>query len=122
MKPPPSISHIQWPDMHDWEERGAVGDAAWEQWHPAKLAEIVTVVESDESRRFAGEIKTLEDLLRPTVSEFAADARIRQSAASRCAGGEPSTASEASSDASAICASVACSRLPLWSSRLGWAW
>jgi hypothetical protein len=78
VKPPPSISHIQWLDMHDWKERRATGETAWEQWYQAKLAEIVAVVESDESRRFAGEIKTLEDLLKPTVSDFAADARIRQ--------------------------------------------
>ena len=39
---------------------------------------IISVVESDENRRFAGEIKTLEELLKPTVSDFAADARIRR--------------------------------------------
>jgi hypothetical protein len=78
VKPPPSISHIQWLDMHDWKERRAEGETAWEQWYQAKLAEIVAVVESDESRRFAGEIETLEELLKPTVSDFAADARIRQ--------------------------------------------
>ena len=78
VKPPPSISHIQWLDMHDWKEQRVAGEPAWEPWYQAKLAEIVSVVESDESRRFAGEIKTLEELLKPTVSDFAADARIRQ--------------------------------------------
>ena len=78
VKPPPSISHIQWLDMHDWKERLAAGETAWEPWYQAKLAEIVAVVESDESRRFAGEIKTLEELLKPTASDFVADARIRQ--------------------------------------------
>jgi hypothetical protein len=78
VKPPPSISHIQWLDMHDWKERRHAGESAWEQWYQAKLAEIVAVVESDESRRFAGEIKTLEELLKPTDSDFAADARIRK--------------------------------------------
>ena len=78
VKPPPSISHLQWLDMHDWKERRAAGESAWEQWYQAKLAEIVAVVESDESRRFAGEIKTLEELLKPTASDFAADAHIRQ--------------------------------------------
>jgi len=90
--PPPSISHLQWLDMHDWKQAHgdvrsendkdgnpyAVGDTAWEQWYQARLDEIVAVVESDESRRFAGEIETLEDRLKPTVSDFAADARIRQ--------------------------------------------
>src|SRR5437016_5828851 len=55
VKPPPSISHIQWLDMHDWKERRDTGEAVWEQWYQEKLAEIVAVVESDESCRFAGE-------------------------------------------------------------------
>ena len=70
VKPPPSISHLQWLDMHDWKERRAAGEAAWEQWYQAKLAEIVAVVESDESRRFSGEIETREDLLRPNRQSF----------------------------------------------------
>lgn len=53
VKPPPSISHIQWLDMHDWKERRAAGEAAWEQRYRAKFAEIVTVVESDEICRFS---------------------------------------------------------------------
>ncbi len=78
VNPPPSISHIQWLDMHDWQEHRATDESAWEPWYQAKLAALVAVVESDESRRFAGEIKTLEDLLKPTASDFASDARIRQ--------------------------------------------
>jgi hypothetical protein len=35
-------------------------------------------VESDESRKFAGEIRTLEEYLKPVVSDFAADARIQK--------------------------------------------
>lgn len=77
VKPPPSISHIQWLDMHDWQEHGKIGEAAWEQWYQEKLAEIIRVVESDESRKFAGEIRTLEEYLKPVVSDFAADARIQ---------------------------------------------
>ena len=65
VQPPVNIGHIQWLDMHDWKERRAAGEAAWEQWYQAKLAEIVRVVESDESRRFAGEIETLNGCLRP---------------------------------------------------------
>lgn len=74
VKPPPSISHIQWLDMHDWEEKLAAGDAVWEKWYQEKLGEIVSVVESDDSRRFAGEIRTLEEHLRPISS----DSRIFQ--------------------------------------------
>jgi hypothetical protein len=74
VKPPPSISHIQWLDMHDWKEQRDAGEAAWDKWYQEKFAEIVTVVESDESRRFAGEIKTLEEHLKPISS----DSRIFQ--------------------------------------------
>lgn len=67
--PPQSISHIQWLDMHDWKERRNSGKIEWEQWYQGKLKEIVKVVESEESLRFAGEIKTLEEYLKP-VSSF----------------------------------------------------
>jgi hypothetical protein len=72
VQPPVNIGHIQWLDMHDWQGQRAVGEAAWEQWYQAKLAEIVRVVESDESRRFSGEIETLNGHLKPIKS----DARI----------------------------------------------
>lgn len=74
VKPPASISHVQWLDMHDWKEQRDTGEPVWEQWYQAKLAEIVAVIESDESRRFAGEIKTLEEYLKPISS----DARMGQ--------------------------------------------
>ncbi|MBI2422954.1 MAG: toll/interleukin-1 receptor domain-containing protein [Candidatus Hydrogenedentes bacterium] len=66
---PVNIGHIQWLDMHDWKERRDADGAEWEPWYQAKLAEIVRVVESDESRRFAGEIETLNGLLKPIKSE-----------------------------------------------------
>ena len=74
VRPPTSISHIQWLDMHDWKEKRDAGEEAWEGWYQEKLAEIITVVESDENRRFAGEIRALEEHLRPTSS----DSRIFQ--------------------------------------------
>ena len=69
VKPPPTISYIQWLDMHDWKEKRNSGDSVWEKWYQEKLDEIITVVESDESRRFAGEIKTLEEYLKPISSK-----------------------------------------------------
>ena len=76
VQPPVNIGHIQWLDMHDWKERQQRGSGvppedpnSWEQWYQAKLAEIVRVVESDESRRFAGEIETLNGHLKPIKSE-----------------------------------------------------
>ncbi len=85
VQPPVNIGHIQWLDMRDWKashgvvhsekdkdkdgNASAVGNSAWEQWYQAKFAEIVRVVESDESRRFAGEIETLNGHLKPIKSE-----------------------------------------------------
>jgi hypothetical protein len=69
VRPPVNIGHIQWLDMHDWKERRAAGESAWEQWYQARLAEIVRVVESDESHRFAGEIETLNGHLKPIKAE-----------------------------------------------------
>jgi Cdc6-like AAA superfamily ATPase len=85
VKPPPGVGRIQWLDMHDWKnghgvvnadppQEGkrpalATGDAAWEAWYQTKLAEIIRVVESDESRHFAGEIEQLETYLKPATSD-----------------------------------------------------
>ena len=33
VQPPVNIGHIQWLDMHDWKERRARGEVAWEQWY-----------------------------------------------------------------------------------------
>ena len=72
VQPPQTISHIQWLDMHDWKERKAGSENTWESWYQSQLGEIVRVIESDESRRFAGEIEDLAGLLKPIRS----DARI----------------------------------------------
>jgi hypothetical protein len=61
VQPPVNISHVQWLDMHDWQQHQEAGD----HWYESKLAEIVRIVESDESRRFAGEIATLAGHLQP---------------------------------------------------------
>lgn len=69
VQPPVNIGHIQWLNMHDWKERRAAGEAAWEEWYQGKLAEIIRVVESEESQRFAGEIETLHEHLKPIRSD-----------------------------------------------------
>ena len=85
VKPPASISHIQWLDMHDWKERKEIGSGtepeqpdSWETWYQAKLAEIIRVVESDESRRFAGEIETLSGHLKPIASDSRISTLLRK--------------------------------------------
>ena len=72
--PPPSVSHIQWLDMHNWQERRSMGKAVWREWYKLKLDEIIAAVESEESQRFTGEIETLAKYLKPTFS----DSRTRQ--------------------------------------------
>jgi hypothetical protein len=76
VKPPPSISHIQWLDMQDWTARR--GSGAWEEWYQSKFAEIVRVVESEESRRFAGEIEALNHHLKPISSDSRVAALLRK--------------------------------------------
>ncbi|RLD81546.1 MAG: hypothetical protein DRJ15_04120 [Bacteroidetes bacterium] len=74
VKSPASISHIQWLDMHDWKERRTKDEISWKQWYDENLAEIIRVVESKESMRFAGEIETLAKYLKPISS----DSRVAQ--------------------------------------------
>ncbi len=68
-RPPASISHIQWLDMQSWKEKRAAGEAIWNEWYNDKFLEICRIVESDESRRFAGEIEKLNQLLKPISSD-----------------------------------------------------
>lgn len=68
VQPPVNIGHIQWLDMHDWKKRRDAGEDTWEKWYQDKFTEIVRVVESDESRRFADEIETLSSHLKPIKS------------------------------------------------------
>ena len=60
--------------MHDWKERQDAGGAAWSDWYESKLMQIFSVIESEQSRRFAGEIEQLRGFLTPISS----DARIAQ--------------------------------------------
>ncbi|MBF0456470.1 MAG: TIR domain-containing protein [Nitrospirae bacterium] len=74
---PPSVSHIQWLDMQNWTEKRAAGKAVWDAWYKDKLAEIIRVVEGDESVQFTGEIETLRNLLKPMPANMRpSDSRI----------------------------------------------
>jgi hypothetical protein len=72
VQPPVNIGHIQWLDMHEWHEKRMSGTTEWKNWYQYKLSEIVRVLESEESRRFAGEIDKLNEYLKPIKS----DARV----------------------------------------------
>ena len=69
VRPPATISHIQWLDMHDWKAHRAKGETQWEHWYRRKFDDVVRVVESEENRRFAGEIETLGNYLKPISSD-----------------------------------------------------
>ncbi|MDK9700168.1 MAG: TIR domain-containing protein [bacterium] len=77
VNPPVSISHIQWLDMHDWQERK--NSSQWKSWYQSKLQEIIRVIESDESRRFAGEIEILKGYLTPIISDTRIAAMMKKS-------------------------------------------
>lgn len=56
--------------MHDWKNQCVVdGRVVRNEWYQARLAEIIQVVESDESRRFAEEIEELRLHLDPMWSD-----------------------------------------------------
>ena len=68
---PVSVSHLQWLDMHDWKDN-------WDSesksplpngWYEEKLAQIIRVIESDNSYRFSGEIEELKNRLLPVTSD-----------------------------------------------------
>lgn len=69
VKAPASINHIQWLDMHDWQSIKSGNQAEWQHWFESKFQEIVDVVESEESRSFAGEIEALRAHLNPIFSD-----------------------------------------------------
>ncbi len=72
VSPPPTVSHMQWLDMQEWKRLKEEGNDSWEKWYGEKFNEIVQVIESEENRRFAGEIEKLNALLTPISS----DARV----------------------------------------------
>lgn len=51
---PSQLTHRQWLDMSDWQEKKAQGEESYQQWLQGKLALIVEMIESAESREFAG--------------------------------------------------------------------
>jgi len=69
VEPPVSVSHIQWLDMHDWSARQAGSGMAWESWYRLKLDEILKLLASPATQRFAGEVEELNRRLKPIAQE-----------------------------------------------------
>ena len=63
VRPPAQLTHRQWLDMSDWQEVKRQGEAVFRPWFNAKLADIIRVVESEESRKFIGQISTIREKL-----------------------------------------------------------
>ncbi len=67
---PITISHLQWPDLSDWQRirAGKVRGTDWKRWYEAKLIEIVSRIEGERAR-FAEEVNVLRQVLKPASFE-----------------------------------------------------
>ena len=63
--PPLSVSHLQWLDLHDWQDRQKSDPEGFEVWYRSQFKLIRKRLENPENIRFAGEIADLEAWLRP---------------------------------------------------------
>lgn len=63
VQPPAQLTHRQWLDMSDWKDMLRQGDSVFNPWFGQKLADIIRVVESPESRDFVGKISTIREKL-----------------------------------------------------------
>ncbi len=64
VSPPPSVSHVQWLNMADWQDKLDTDSL----WYGNKMLELLNVIESSENINFAGEIEKLNEYLRPITS------------------------------------------------------
>lgn len=63
VNPPSAVSHRQWLDMRDWEEKLDAGEDVFKPWFDAKMAELFDVLESKENHEFSGQITELQNRL-----------------------------------------------------------
>lgn len=59
VRPPSSISHLQWLDMSAWRTEQAKGEESFLVWFRKKMEKLIAVAESPETRAFTGEITTI---------------------------------------------------------------
>lgn len=69
VRPPVSVGHVQWLDMHDWRERQSADQMAFEAWYRDRLENLLTVLASPHTHHFAGEVEQLAHILRPVPQE-----------------------------------------------------
>ena len=65
VKPPITISHIQFLDLSEWRKigNGKIEGEAFDGWYKEKLAEIIKGIEKD--KEFSGDIEVLKEVLKP---------------------------------------------------------
>ena len=68
IKPPATISDIQWLDMSNWYDIKKTSDAGFEEWYKEKFAELCRVIESNESIELSGDIHVLKTKLSPYLN------------------------------------------------------
>ena len=68
IRPPATLSDIQWLDMSDWYEIKNSPVADFEQWYQNKFSELCRVIESGQSEELSGDIHTLKEQLCPYLN------------------------------------------------------
>ncbi len=61
--PPVSVSHIQWLDMQEWQDR--ISTAEFGNWYQEKLDALLGLLKAPQTERFSGEIAELDRRLAP---------------------------------------------------------
>jgi len=63
VKPPPSLSHIQYLDLSEWRHEREQGEPSWTAWVDAQAAILLDIIARNAG--FAGEMDELQRLLTP---------------------------------------------------------
>ena len=66
--PPANIGYRQYIDMSSWKYMW--GTNKFESWYAKKLAEILNIIDSPETKKFAEEIEFLKEQLHPNLTSF----------------------------------------------------
>lgn len=62
---PDLVSHNQWLDMSDWEEKLHAGSGVFMPWFAACMSELFRMIENPDNAVFAGQINALKEILQP---------------------------------------------------------
>lgn len=73
--PPANIGYRQYIDMSSW--KAMIGTDEFENWYTGKLNEIIDIIESPETARYAEEMEFLKEKLHPDLSSAKKD-RLQQ--------------------------------------------